>query len=626
MNPWPAACALTITVALAPASAVAADRPFTQRFTLNAHGDVRVIGNTSLNCPSPPSAACTSARAGTGGSLNNNDHLMAYVDVDADAATFNSSRATLSIPAGSEVRFAGLYWGGQQGGTGGTVPGGTAPPEAAKSSEVLLDTPVAGGSATVTATSFQYADSSPAYNFFGAVADVTALVAAGGSGDYTVANIQAGTGVARHGGWSLIVIFEDPAEPIRNLTVFDGLVYVTTPSPDIVDIPVSGYLTPPSGSVQTSLGAIAYDGDLGASGDNLRIEGQVVSDARNPATNFFNSSVSVFASAFTAKLPNQANQFGGVDADLIDVSGMLPNGDSSTTIRIQMTSEGIFAAAAVFATELYAPNLTITKSVADVNGGDLVPGDVLEYDVVAASDGADGAANVVLDDPVPPGTSLVAGSIAVDGTGRSDSAGDDAAEHSAGRVIARLGAGATASAGGTLSPGQSAAVRFRVRVLDSTAPGQVITNTAPITLTAATGGFPLAFESQPVSRTVSAAPVPPPAVLAPPAPAVPVVQASPANLVLADVATLPSNKRCVSRRRFRIRLREPKGDRITSARVSVNGKLVKTVRGVRLTAPVDLRSLPKGRFSVRIEVVTSTGRKIRGTRRYRTCAPKRTAR
>ncbi len=174
--------------------------------------------------------------------------------------------------------------------------------------------------------------------------------------------------------------------------MFDGLAYVTTPSPAILDIPVAGYLTPPAGAVKTSLGAVAYDGDLGATGDNLSIEGQVVSDARNPATNFFNSAVSVFASAFTAKLPNQANQFSGVDADLIDVAGLLPNSDSSTTIRIQMTSEGIFAAAAVFATELYAPNLTVTKTAADLNGGDLVPGDVLEYEVAVASNGADSAA------------------------------------------------------------------------------------------------------------------------------------------------------------------------------------------------------------------------------------------
>jgi hypothetical protein len=55
----------------------------------------------------------------------------------------------------------------------------------------------------------------------------------------------------------------------------------------------------------------------------------------------------------------------------------------------------------------------------------------------------------------------------------------------------------------------------------------------------------------------------------------------------------------------------------------VNGRRVQVVRGARLTAPVDLRTLPKGRFKVDITVVTADGRRIKGTRRYRTCAPKR---
>ena len=36
---------------------------------------------------------------------------MAWVDADSDADTFNSSTATLSLPAGASVTFAGLYWG-----------------------------------------------------------------------------------------------------------------------------------------------------------------------------------------------------------------------------------------------------------------------------------------------------------------------------------------------------------------------------------------------------------------------------------------------------------------------------------------------------------------------------------
>ena len=79
---------------------------------------------------------------------------------------------------------------------------------------------------------------------------------------------------------------------------------------------------------------------------------------------------------------------------------------------------------------------------------------------------------------------------------------------------------------------------------------------------------------------------------------------------------------CASRRRFTIRLRVPRGERAVSATVRVNGKRVAVRRGARLTAPVNLRGLPKGRFSVRITLKLADGRTVTGVRRYRTCTPK----
>jgi hypothetical protein len=79
---------------------------------------------------------------------------------------------------------------------------------------------------------------------------------------------------------------------------------------------------------------------------------------------------------------------------------------------------------------------------------------------------------------------------------------------------------------------------------------------------------------------------------------------------------------CASRRDFRIRLRVPRGQRLRSAKVYVNGRRVRVLRGRRLTATVDLRHLPRGRFTVRVVGVTSSGRVITETRRYRTCTPK----
>jgi hypothetical protein len=82
---------------------------------------------------------------------------------------------------------------------------------------------------------------------------------------------------------------------------------------------------------------------------------------------------------------------------------------------------------------------------------------------------------------------------------------------------------------------------------------------------------------------------------------------------------LPSVGACVSRRAFTIHLRQPKGQRLRSAKVYLNGKRVKTVSGTKTTAKIDLRGLPKGTVTVRVVATTRSGRTIRETRRYLTC-------
>lgn len=86
----------------------------------------------------------------------------------------------------------------------------------------------------------------------------------------------------------------------------------------------------------------------------------------------------------------------------------------------------------------------------------------------------------------------------------------------------------------------------------------------------------------------------------------------------------PTSRKCISRRRFEIRLRAPKGQRLGGARVTVAGKRVKVrKRGQRLVATVDLRRLRKSRFTVKIVAFTTQGRRVTETRKYRTCAKKR---
>ena len=123
------------------------------------------------------------------------------------------------------------------------------------------------------------------------------------------------------------------------------------------------------------------------------------------------------------------------------------------------------------------------------------------------------------------------------------------------------------------------------------------------------------------SPTGIAGPPPPPAT--PVGPAAQPPAATPPAFGRGGVVQAPSNRRCVSRRRFRIRVRNLPGTTVADAVIFVNRRRVRTLRGRRIGAFVDLRGLPKGTFFVRIIAITTDGRTIEGRRRYRTCVPGR---
>lgn len=104
---------------------------------------------------------------------------------------------------------------------------------------------------------------------------------------------------------------------------------------------------------------------------------------------------------------------------------------------------------------------------------------------------------------------------------------------------------------------------------------------------------------------------------------------APASATVTETASVqgsaPSKaaaRACTSRRSFRIRVRSKRRDPVVSATVSVNGKRVASRKGKRVTAPVVLRGLARGTYAVKITATTRRGRKLSGTRRYKTCAPK----
>jgi hypothetical protein len=88
------------------------------------------------------------------------------------------------------------------------------------------------------------------------------------------------------------------------------------------------------------------------------------------------------------------------------------------------------------------------------------------------------------------------------------------------------------------------------------------------------------------------------------------------------IVSAPSNKVCLSRRDFPIHVQQIKRLEYRRAEVYVNGRRVAVVKRRRFTATVDLRGLPRGRYTVKIVVTTTSGRTLTGIRAYHTCAPR----
>ncbi len=129
--------------------------------------------------------------------------------------------------------------------------------------------------------------------------------------------------------------------------------------------------------------------------------------------------------------------------------------------------------------------------------------------------------------------------------------------------------------------------------------------------------------SAPPSAPPPPAPIPVAAPVPPPAPVAASKPAKAKPLTLTSVALLPATRKCVSRRKFQIRLRHPRGTRIKTAVVKLNKKRVATRKGRRVTATVNLRGLPRGRFTVEITVTLANEKTISGKRSYRTCSSKK---
>ena len=395
----------------------------------------------------------------TSSDISFNMELLATTD-----STFNSSSANLSLTSCAKVLFAGLYWGATQG-TDGTN-------TAWITGETNIDIMLPGGSVYQTITSLQtdYHNNTLVpglpHTGYRCFADITSLInVTNPNGVYTVANLAGPAGIINGaGGWTIVIAYADPATIVRNLTVFDGSVIMNGGDPAL-HIPITGFLTPPSGAVSCELGAVVFDGDrvsvdeFSFKQNSNPLAGTYTNMTPNATANLndmWNSTISYKGAVVATRNPAHQNTL-GYDADIIDVPNagnvVLGNSQSSASIRFSSPSENYMLQVATTAISQYTPSFALEKGSTDVNGGGLVGGDIIRYRVNYTNVGNDASTNTIITDNIPAATSFVPGSININGVAKTDAPGDDQAEYDYvnRRVMLRIGTGSNAANGGSIA-------------------------------------------------------------------------------------------------------------------------------------------------------------------------------
>ena len=396
------------TITVNPNYASASTRPFTKAYSTNAKGNIKAIGNPTLGA-----ASCTTQ--------SNNDVVMNNINLDG--AAVNSTSSNLILPAGvkdSDILYAALYWQGRFTTTDWTN-------KASQASTVKLKLPGSTYQTISTIpTKFNQVNLG-GYNNYQGVADITSLLKnsvktyatpSGYSQTIWVADVLSSTNNKNYfGGWSIVIVYKDAAQPLKNLTVYDGYVGVNPSNSQTVTL--SGFLTPSSYPINASFLIFGGEGDK-YYGDQLAISGKTYGDV-------FSSSIldSVGANIITRD-PACANTL-GVDihnynigkSSAGDTNGVIDVGQSSATINLTSLTipsstwstyqtlygftdtqgnsydtyyPGVFA----FATDIYAPQINITKTPS--TSGPLSNGQKIDYTGSFINSGLEVAKDVVLYD------------------------------------------------------------------------------------------------------------------------------------------------------------------------------------------------------------------------------------
>ena len=264
---------------------------------------------------------------------------LAENGVGADCTIMTQNSDYLDLQPSQTVVAAYLYWAGS--GTGDF--------------DVLLNnTPI------IATRTFSY-NLDATHTYFAAFADVTPLVLSLGETTYNLSDLDLTNVILDYcdngtnfGGWSIIIIYEDPSLTLNQVNVFDGLESVSGNNNSLtIELTNLNVLD----NTGAKIGFLAWEGDAFlAVNETLRINGNILSNPPlNPADNAFNGT-----NSFT-----NYDQLYNMDIDFYNIENNISPGDTSATIQLTSGQDLVMINNIVTVLNTELPDATILFDTVD---------------------------------------------------------------------------------------------------------------------------------------------------------------------------------------------------------------------------------------------------------------------
>lgn len=338
-------------------------RSFIERTQHNLFGDVKVIGNTVLCLLS--GGVCVEPTTTDSNS-------------QTDLSKAPISYSTLVIPSNAVIKYARLYWQGRKAATSTNDAWDATSKTAAGTINIRKGSSGAFTTLTADIRDFDSTSSTNYVRIYSASADASSVVDSNGTYYIDTASFYTETGktgsktpsdgLGAYGAWILAVVYEDPSGTVaKNITIFDGYKQVTSTSGNI-DVSVSGFLTPKSGTVDSSTYVFAGEGDKYITGDLIKMAGLTYNTTLQ-SIGTFDSRVDVAGT----RNPSLTNN-NGIDIQVYNTGttsgalNIISTNEIGAKFQFTSTQDTYFPSVIAFSTQLYLPQMCYDYSIKQDGG------------------------------------------------------------------------------------------------------------------------------------------------------------------------------------------------------------------------------------------------------------------